>query len=70
MRNADHNDSPQNNSDDQREEHHEEYAAPHEEPSASIAPDPRADGDEWDDVAEASYESFPASDAPGWSRGS
>ena len=70
MRYVEHNGAPQINLGDQREEHHEEHAAPHEEPSASAAPDPRADGDEWDDVAEASYESFPASDAPGWSRGS
>ena len=70
MRIDDHNDTHPINLDDQREKRREKHAAPHEEPSASAAPDPRADGEEWDDVAEASYESFPASDAPGWSRGS
>lgn len=66
----DHNDTHDTTMDNLRKTHEKPREKPREEERASAAPDICAESDDWDDIAEASYESFPASDAPGWSRGS
>jgi hypothetical protein len=72
MHSDDHSDTPNSDMDDQREVHEKPREEQHDEPREELIPSatPDTHAADWDNIAEASYDSFPASDAPGWSRGS